>query len=109
MKKKHLRWIAIAAAVMACAVFAWRIAYASVKRIDNIPSLALAAEMECTELHAKLEGYHVDQLAEIWGEPRIPEAGRYVWELDEDTSLRVTAKPNGIAVLFDKIEQGKNH
>lgn len=107
MRKKFVIRMAAVIAAVVCCMFAWRIGYANAKHTDNIPSPDWIAQMDEAAVHSKLEGYHVDQLSEVLGKPQILEGGEYIWELNEDTSLLVFPKPNGIAVSFKRLKTGE--
>jgi len=97
MKKKLL--IALTAiAVLAGAIFAWRIAYSLRKSNDNLPALTTIVEMSEAEVNSMLPGYKITQLCDIWGDPDSSENNTVCWHIG-DMTLVVNHKNNGIVVI----------
>ena len=61
--KKKLMIALIVVAVIAGAIFAWRVAYSMQKNTDNIPTLAMVSEMDDASF---LVGYRSNQLITVW-------------------------------------------
>lgn len=90
MKKKLTIAVAVIAVIVVAAL-AWRIGYAMHKSTDNLPTLAMVAEMEDASF---LVGYHSNQLITVWGEPdeKTPTTLGSVllsWQIDDETVLKV--------------------
>ena len=96
--KKKLMGLLIAAAVVVCAAFAWRIAYSLRKSNDNLPALTAIAEMSEAEVNSILPGYKVAQLKEVWGKPDTSEENTACWETG-DVTLIVNYKSSGVIVV----------
>ena len=89
--KKKLMIALIVVAVIAGAIFAWRVAYSMQKNTDNIPTLEMVSEMDDASF---LVGYRSNQLITVWGEPdeETPTTvGTTIltWKIDDDATLIV--------------------
>lgn len=89
--KKKLTIAVTVIAIIVVAAFAWCIGYANHKSTDNLPTLAMVAEMEDASF---LVGYRSNQLITVWGEPdeKTPTTIGGVllsWKIDDETVLRV--------------------
>lgn len=85
----------------------WMIGYHNVKRLDNIPSLALIKQEGEAFGHKCLEGYRRDQLIEIWGEPSVVmHSNEDIWQVDEDTAVRINYNGREEVVMVGVIERG---
>ena len=77
--------------VITIAVCAWFYGYFNRKNPDNIPSKALMVtyleEKGETYASGKIQGYSLQALTYIWGEPDGELFGMYgkIWNVDEDT------------------------
>lgn len=96
MKKKMIALTMIA--VIAGAIFAWRIAYSVRKSNDNLPALTTIAEMSEAEVNSLLPGYKIIQLEEVWGEPDFSEDSTASWKIGNVT-LVVNYKNNGVVAI----------
>ena len=97
MKKKFMVAL-IVFAVIAGAIFAWRVAYSMQKNADNLPALTTIAEMSESEVNSLLPGYKINQLKSVWGEPDTSEDGTVSWEIG-DVTLIVNYKNNGVVAI----------
>lgn len=97
MKKKFMIAL-IAIAVIAGAIFAWRIGYLTRKSNDNLPALTTIAEMSESEVNNILPGYKITQLRGVWGGPDISEDSMDSWKIGHIT-LEVSYKNNGVVVI----------
>ena len=101
--KKKLTVALIIAAVIVCAIFAWRVAYSMQKSTDNIPTLAMVSEMDDTSF---LVGYRSNQLITVWGEPNeitptTVGTTLLAWEIDDDTTLIVHVDSKNKVVSYE--------
>lgn len=100
--KKVAYTLLIFVAALAIAVGAWFFGYHNHKNLDNIPSKALMISYleEKGEDYAskKIEGYSVDGLCTVWGEPDGNLFGMfgYIWE-SEDRFFIVYFDTDGFA------------
>ena len=97
MKKKFMIAL-IAIAVIAGAIFAWRIGYLTRKSNDNLPALTTIAEMSESEVNNILPGYKITQLRGVWGGPDMSEDSMDSWKIGYIT-LEVSYKNNGVVVI----------
>ena len=87
--KKHLLRAALCLALLAAGAGAWLFGYHNRKNLDNIPSRELLVTylLEKGESYAteKIEGYSVENLTTVWGDPDGELFGMYgyVWESGE--------------------------
>lgn len=99
MKKSTKRTLVLVLVpvIVLCGVLAWFSAYHSRKSLDNIPALSVIEQEGEAFALEKLEGYTLDQLKEIWGEPDGMLSGMFgcVWAFQKPGSGFVT-------VYFDK-------
>lgn len=92
MKKKIIAALVLVL-LLALGVAAWFYGYYNHKNMDNIPSRELMVSYlkEKGEAYAteKLEGYSVDALSYIWGEPNGQLSGMYglIWQTEEASIL----------------------
>ena len=97
MKKKWMvAWISVV--ILACLVFAWRVAYSMRKSNDNLPALTTIAAMSESEVNSILPGYKIAQLREVWGDPDFSDTGTDIWETGNVT-LIVNSKNNGVVAI----------
>lgn len=94
--KKRVKWIIAVAVILLCGAAAWRIAFETTKRTDNLPSLAVVAEQGEEFAAEKTTGYRLEQLTAVWGEPQAASVdGGPVWKLEDGRYLEVTVNEKG--------------
>ena len=99
--KKKLSVIAVTILVLAICVSTWFYGYYNRKSNDNLPTLTAIAEMSEADVNSLLPGYHIDQLREVWGKPDTSENGTIYWKIDDDATLVVSYKNNGIVAICE--------
>ncbi len=101
--------ICVLAAVVGISTMLWLFGYHNVKRQDNIPSLTLIKTEGEAFGHKRLQGYHRDQLIEVWGEPtEAVHSMEDVWRVDDWTAVRVNYNNLGEVVMVGVIELGSS-
>ena len=107
VKVKKMVFVLIVSAIVAVVCYVmWMIGYHSVKRLDNIPSLALIKQEGEAFGHKMLEGFKRDQLIEIWGEPtETIDSNEDIWQIDGNTAVRINYNGQGVVVMVGVFER----
>lgn len=69
-------------------------------RACAVPPLHELTALDEGALNSRLQGFDIQQLEQVWGPGASAGESRAVWEIDEDTLLYASLKPNGTAVAF---------
>lgn len=98
MKKKALIFGSLAV-LLVVLVSVWIYGYHNRKSNDNLPALAVIAQMEEADVNRVLPGYNIEQLREVWGEPVQSSANEDVWQAEDGTILVVNYNNLGEVVV----------
>ena len=113
MKNRRLRLL-ILISIFAAAASAWLYGYHHHKNLDNIPSKALMLtyleEKGEGYASAKIEGYSLEGLCTVWGEPDGTLFGMFgcIWEI-EDTFFVVYFDSDSLAEFVKLGERSEGH
>lgn len=69
-------------------------------RTWSIPALSGLTALDEGALNSRLQGFDIQQLEMTWGPAAWSGESQAVWEIDENTLLYVSLKPDGTAVAF---------
>lgn len=113
MKNRGLQLL-ILISIFAAAAFAWLYGYHHHKNLDNVPSkvlmLTYLEEKGEDYASAKIEGYSLEGLCSVWGEPDGELFGMFgrIWEA-EDSYFVVYFDAEGLAEYVKLGERGDGH
>ena len=98
MKKKLIIALFVILVLM-IVVGTWFYGYYNCKSNDNLPTLAIIAEMDEADVNTLLMGYKRIQLIEVWGEPDSVQPNEDIWIINDQVSLRVNSNNKGEVVI----------